>query len=646
MSKSLSSRRFVLGLSLASLAGCSGAGVTSGASPSVAAAGRVVGSPTAPPVLTHAAARALPATAAASLLDDTFATDAIGTVPPDWSPTSGNWTICAPDRQPTSYCSTSADGVSLAGAPTWSDYTLQVTGASSNPSGASVAVLARVQDASHFYEFELRPDFRTNAPSWWIWKYDGGAWSYVAGAPLATNAAPIASLRFDVSGSQLSAYVEYAGASTWTSLGSGTDASYTTGKIGLRNQGSAANFSAVSVTGNGSNLTSVRALSAGSFGANQGVNVHSDYYGTAYENDPAAYESLAKGLGVGVLRDGESPRDPHVCAIQQTFAAAGLKFDFGGGIAPSSSDMADVIACVGKAAIKSFEGANEYDISHPSSDTNWPATLRASQQTLYAQAQAQLPGIDVIAPSVTTLGAAQSVGDLSAYATKGNDHIYIGGDRNPGTGPYGSNGYGSLAYDLAVEAPINGSRPVVVTESGFTGANGVSGDLSLATQAKYVGRNMLLLAQLGASSYYYELLDDGLDGFSNYSLVSAAYVPKPAYYAMKAILTLLADGGNATATGSLAYSVSGSTANVRTALLQKADGSYDLAIWIEAPSAAVDTGVDIAVPSQQVTLTLANAMAGSLYSYDSSWSFASKPLGTSTSFPLTVTDAVEFVALH
>jgi len=633
-------------LSLASLAGCSGAGVTSGAAPSVAAAGRIVGGPSAPPILTHAAARALPATAGASLLDDTFSADAVGTSPPDWSSAEGTWTICVPSNRPTSYCSTGAEGVSLAGASTWSDYTLQGTNVSPSPSVTSVSMLARVQDASHFYEFELRPDSRTNVPSWWIWKYNGGAWSFLAGGSLPTNAAPIASLRFDVSGSQLSAYVEYAGASTWTSLGSGTDASYPTGKIGLRNQGSAASFAAVSVTGSALNLAPVRALSAGSFVANQGVNVHSGYYGTAYENDAASYESLAKGLGVGVLRDGESPRDPHVCAIQQTFAAAGLEFDFGGGIAPSSSDMANVIACVGKAAIKSFEGANEYDISHPSSDTNWPATLRASQQSLYAQAQAQLPGIDVIAPAVTTLGAAQSVGDLSAYATKGNDHIYVGGDRNPGTLPYGSNGYGTLAYDLAVDAPINGSRPVVVTESGFTGANGVAGDLSLATQAKYVGRNMLLLAQLGASSYYYQLLDDGLDGFSGDALVTAAYVPKPAYGAMKAILTLLADGGNATATGSLAYSVSGSTTNVKTALLQKADGSYDLAIWIEAPSAAVDTGVDIAVPSQQVTLTLANAMAGSLYSYDSSWSFASKPLGTSTSFPLTVTDAVEFVALH
>jgi len=635
----------VLGSSLAAFAGCSGGGVTSSVSPSVAAADRVIGSPTAPPILTRAAARALPATATTSLLNDTFSTDTVGTAPPDWTSTSG-WTICVPSGRPTSYCSTGTDSLTLAGSSTWSDYTLQGTGVSSNPSGASVAVLARVQDTSHFYEFELRPDFRTNAPSWWIWKYNGGAWSYIAGGLLATNAGPIASLRFDVSGSQLSGYVEYEGATTWTPLGSGTDTTYATGKIGLRNAGASASFSAVSVTGSALNVTPVQALSAGSFVANQGVNVHSGYYGTAYENDPAAYESLAKGLGVGVLRDGESPLDPNVCAIHQALAAAGLKFDFGAGIAPSSSDMARTIDCVGKAAIKSFEGANEYDISHPSSDSDWAATLRASQQTLYAQAQAQMPGVDVIAPSVTSLGAAQSVGDLSAYATKGNDHIYIGGDRNPGTLPYGSNGYGSLVYDLAVDAPINGSRPVVVTETGFTGANGVSGDLSLATQAKYVGRNMLLLAQLGASSYYFELLDDGLDGFSGDALVTSAYAPKPAYYAMKSILTLLADGGNGAATGSLSYAISGSTANVRTVLLQKADRSYYLAIWIEAPSAAVDTGVDVAVPSQQVTLALATAMSASLYSYDSSWSFVSSELGTSASIPLTVTDAVKIIALH
>jgi len=679
----------LLGLSIATLAGCSGGTAATGVTPALAVTNGVVspasspsaaapvvsGDPTMPPVVALAAARALPTSGGVSLYADDYTADGVGGAAANWTPFYGRWSVCAPAGEARSYCSNWNDGVSVTGSSTWSDYTLQATAASSNIRNGGVALLARIQDSSHFYQLELRPDFRTGAPSWWIWKYSGGSWSYVAGGLLGTNATSVYSLRFDVSGSQLSAYVQYAGSSAWTPLGSGKDTSFTTGKIGLRNWGAPGRFSGVSVTGTASasgtvlhptpqpivaataspaptptpnaSLPKVQALSAGSFVANEGVNVHTGYYGTAYTNSAATYESLAAGLGVGVLRDGGWPGDSFVCGVHQALASAGLKFAFGSEISPKASDMASVISCVGRGAIKSYEGANEYDISHPSSDTNWPATLRASQQTLFAQVQQQLPGVDVIAPSLTSVEAARAVGDLSAYSTKGNDHVYVGGNRNPGTAPYGGNGYGSLAYDLAVGAPVSGSQSVVATEVGFSGVGGGgSGRLSLATQAKYVGRNMLIMARNGVPAYYYELLDDGIDGFSADALVDSSYNPKPAYFAMKSILGLLTDGGNASATGSLGYSLSGATPNVQTLLFQKANGTYYLAFWIEAQSAATDSGTDLNVPAQQVTLALATAMTASLYSYNSSWGYASTSLGTSSSMPLTATDAVQFVALH
>ena len=670
----------LLGLSIATLAGCSGSGAATGVTPALAvtngvassasapsaAAPVVSGDPTMPPVVTLAAARPLSTSGGSSLFADNFSADPVGGAVANWTSFFGRWSVCTPAGEARSYCSNANDGGAFAGSSTWTDYTLQATLASSNLRNAGVALLARMQDSSHFYQLELRPDFRTGAPSWWIWKYSAGSWTYVAGGLLGSNSTAVYAMRFDLTGSQLSAYVQYAGTATWTSLGSGKDGSYTSGKIGLRNWGAPGRFSAVSVISSGTatatvaaspspaptptpnaSLPKVQALSAGSFVANEGVNVHTGYYGTAYTNSAATYESLATGLGVGVLRDGGWAGDPYVCGVHQTLAAAGLKFAFGSEISPSASSLATTIACVGRNAIKSIEGANEYDISHPSSDTNWPATLRASQQALFAQVQQQLPGVDVIAPSVTSVGAAQAVGDLSAYSTKGNDHVYVGGNRNPGTAPYGGNGYGSLAYDLSVGASVSGSQPVVATEVGFNGVgSGGSGNLSLATQAKYVGRSMLLMAHSGVPTYYYELLDDRIDGFSADALVDSSYTPKPAYYAMKSILGLLTDGGNASATGSLGYAFSGSTSNVQSVLLQKANGTYYLAFWIEAQSAATDSGTEVVVPSQQVTLALATAMTGSLYTHNSSWGFASTSLGTASSMLLTATDAVQFVALH
>jgi len=671
-----SSGPLLLGLSIATLAGCSGSGATTGATPTLAvgngvassasapsaAAPIVSGDPTMPPVVTLAAARPLSASGGSPLFADDFSADPVGGAVANWTSFFGRWSVCTPAGEARSYCSNANDGAAFAGSSTWTDYTLQATLASSNLHNAGAALLARIQDSSHFYQLELRPDFRTGAPSWWIWKSSAGSWKYLAGGLLGANSTAVYAMRFDLTGSQLSAYVQYAGSAAWTPLGSGKDGSYTSGKIGLRNWGAPGRFSAVSVIGSGmgtvapspspaptpnASLPKVQALSAGSFVANEGVNVHTGYYGTAYTNSAATYESLVTGLGVGVLRDGGWAGDPYVCGVHQALAAAGLKFAFGSEISPSASNLATTIACVGRNAIKSIEGANEYDISHPSSDKNWPATLRASQQALFSQVQQQLPGVDVIAPSVTSVGAAQAVGDLSAYSTKGNDHIYMGGERNPGTAPYGDNGYGSLAYDLSVGAAVSGSHPVVATEVGFSGVgSGGSGKLSLTAQAKYVGRTILLMAHSGVPAYYYQLLDDGIDSFSADALVDSSYTPKPAYYAMKSILGLLTDGGNASATGSLGYALSGSTSNVRTVLFQKANGTYYLAFWIESLSAAVNSGTDVSVPVQQVTLALATAMTGSLYTYDSSWGFASTSLGTASSMPLTATDAVQIVALH
>ncbi len=385
-----------------------------------------------------------------------------------------------------------------------------------------------------------------------------------------------------------------------------------------------------------------QALSAGAFVVNSGVNTHMGYYGTAYTNDVPKVISLLEGLGIGVVRDGEATGHSDICAEDAKLGAAGITFDFVTNVNSPPGDATKWAECVGPRYVKSFEGPNEYDISH-GSDPHWAASDRARQIALYHEIRSKFGDMGVIAPSVTTVGAARELGNLSNVATAGNAHVYFDGLRNPGTPPYGDLGYGSIDYDVAVDSAVNGSLPIITTETGFVaGPTGVS----LATQAKYVVRNLLLLAQHGSSSYYYELLDDHVDRFSPSSLVDAAYHPKPSYDAMKSLLGLLADGGDASARGKLGFAISGPTDNVRSVLFQKRNGTFYLAIWIESPSALVDKGTDIAVPAQRISLELERPMTATCYHYDAAWRLVPTSLGKKASLPLTVTDSVEVVALR
>ena len=86
-------------------------------------------------------------------------------------------------------------------------------------------------------------------------------------------------------------------------------------------------------------------------------------------------------------------------------------------------------------------------------------------------------------------------------------------------------------------------------------------------------------------TYFYGLFDDGSGKFG---LMNADGTPKPAGTAIHNLTTLLADTGATAATftaGSLAYTLSGTTASDNTLLMQKSDGSYWLSLWNENDAA-------------------------------------------------------------
>ncbi len=237
---------------------------------------------------------------------DSFESDAIGQATPVWSTASGTWSVCQQASSTHQYCATSGDGGEvLAGNASWADYYVDATAVESNFNQGGVALLGRVQDASHFYQLELRRDVAgSSRPMWYIWRYDGRTWTEIAGGAFSTQSNPDYRLRLAFSGSVISAFVAYNDTSNFQALGSGTDTSYTSGKVGLRSWATnAARFDNVAVTlnraahaGPAPMPTSAPAAPSGGVATYHGCPVFTagDWYNNDVSHAPAASNSASQ----------------------------------------------------------------------------------------------------------------------------------------------------------------------------------------------------------------------------------------------------------------------------------------------------------------------------------------------------------------
>ena len=160
-----------------------------------------------------------------------------------WTPYDGSWSVCQVGSNSKEYCgSNTNEDISLAGNTSWNNYNVQsyvVTGASGN---IGICLLGRVQDGNHFYQAELK----TNN-SWDIWKNNGGSWSQIASGTLNWSGNVYYLIRFDLNGSTLTMSYSTDNGSSWNTLGSGNDSTWSSGQIGLRVWGTTGRFDQVKV---------------------------------------------------------------------------------------------------------------------------------------------------------------------------------------------------------------------------------------------------------------------------------------------------------------------------------------------------------------------------------------------------------------
>ena len=348
------------------------------------------------------------------------------------------------------------------------------------------------------------------------------------------------------------------------------------------------------------------AVSASTFDQSIGVNVHMGFTSTPYGN-VAAVESDLAYLGIDHVRD--SLLDwPGVQTSYQQLAAAGIKFDFAipvyAGTAntvnlPEFISMLNAFEQAHPGSITAIEGPNEVNI--------WPVTYAGGttladqallQQALYAAVRADpnLNGIPVYDLTLAFTDPSQyaQLGNLSSAADFGNEHAYVQDTVNPAVG---------LNYLLGFPKIDTPGLPLVITETGYeTDPADTYSGVDQTVQAKLTLDTLMDAYKDGVSeTYLYELIDEGGQEFG---LFNADGTPKLAATAIHNLTTILADNGNTSSftPGSLSYAVPDLPSNGNQLLLEKSNGTFDLALWAESQIWDPTTQSEIVAPPETTTV--------------------------------------------
>jgi hypothetical protein len=124
---------------------------------------------------------------------------------------------------------------------------------------------------------------------------------------------------------------------------------------------------------------------------------------------------------------------------------------------------------------------------------------------------------------------------------------------------------------------------------------------------------------------------------------------KPAFRAVKNLITILSDKGPNFVPGSLNYVLDDSVNNIRQILFQKRDGDFYLMIWLELPSWDVNAYKDLYPPPQEVLLTLLNnhnISSVTLYAFNNTADVNTSVLPINNNqVTLSVTDKINIIKL-
>ena len=358
-----------------------------------------------------------------------------------------------------------------------------------------------------------------------------------------------------------------------------------------------------------------QAMAADSLVDSIGVNIHC-WPGNSYiEGDRWEKVILPalRDLRIRHARDGIG-LDRGVLTRLRQVAQAGIRLTLlSGPEATSSVELSRALDEVGRENIAMLEGVNEPDGWWGGRPGHTPEMAIDHQRILSGIGRAR--DIPVIASALIQAGNRVRFARQAPYAQYGNIHPYPAG-RMPETGGWGDNGYGSLrwARDLLVTPLLGAKAPFVATEVGYHNAitqkarstNPHSG-CPESVSAAYEPRLFLYYRRFGvARSFKYELFDQGTDKDDpeqNFGWLRHDGSRKPGFHAMRNLIAAFSDPGPAFAPARLPVGLSGETEGLETALFQKRDGSFLLALWLAKSLWDVHSFTETPVPPQQVRIS-------------------------------------------
>jgi hypothetical protein len=398
--------------------------------------------------------------------------------------------------------------------------------------------------------------------------------------------------------------------------------------------------SQVAIVSGSSPLPAVSAAAADSFVNSIGVDTHFNYNGTPYTTNFSTIAAALVASGIRHVRDGvvDDNFPQNLAYLGQNGIKHGVAF-------PVTTTAEQIISTIAGYApyVEYVEPQNEYDLS---GDPNWAAEIVNEQHLLEStlRANSAYAGISVLGPSFGNLTDAAFVGPLDPYEDFGNLHNYPC-NFNPGT----TNSVGIAAATALLRASTQ-TKPIWTTEVGYAD-NLVQWSCALtdAVIAKYDPRTVAERWLAGEPrTYFYQFADMSPEqNYNSMGLVTMAGTTKPQYTALQSMIALLSDPGSTFQAAALPYALGGNTANVQQLLLEKRDGTYFLMLWLEVPSWNPAFGIPANVSPQTISLTLPRAPASATqYSYTSSWTLQSATLSSSTTIPISVSDAITFVHLQ
>jgi hypothetical protein len=199
--------------------------------------------------------------------------------------------------------------------------------------------------------------------------------------------------------------------------------------------------------------------------------------------------------------------------------------------------------------------------------------------------------------------------DGTKYADYANVHNYIYHPNSPGLddnktwnaadptsackvdGLYGEYGLTWAHHYPGYSAADLLTLPRVTTETGTTIGGVVTEDI----QALNLLSMYLDQFKRGWSYTSVYLLRDRSDeaGNQKFGFYKTDYTPRKAAVYLHNLTTILADRGSQSKPGRLAYSIPNEPATVHDMLLQKSDGTFDLAVWDEQVSGTSDVTVNL-----------------------------------------------------